>query len=175
VPRASLTVRTATPAQARRLFALISAHVDSGHLLPRSFEDIQARIPRFVVAMRGRRLAGCAELAALGPHVAEVRSLVVASGERGEGVGQTLVAELTRRARAEAFDKLCAFTHAPDFFARMGFSIVPHLWLPEKVVADCVACTYFRRCGQTAMEVALDDPHEGLGEGRALPLAARTA
>ncbi len=173
--RTPLAIRTATPAQARRLFALITAHVETGHLLPRSLEDIRAHVPRFAVAMRGGRLAGCAELAPLGAQVAEVRSLVVAPGERGAGVGQALVRELVRRARADGFDTLCAFTHAPGYFARMGFSIVPHLWVPEKVFSDCVECPHFRRCGQTAMEVALDEAPDSLGEGHALPLVARTA
>jgi hypothetical protein len=38
----------------------------------------------------------------------------------------------------------------------MGFSIVPHLWLPEKIFTDCVKCPQFRQCGQYAMIVPLD-------------------
>jgi amino-acid N-acetyltransferase len=150
-----LTLRAATPSQAPRIFAAITANVESGHLLPRTREDVTDHVGRFVVAMRGRRLAGFAELAPLSPGTAEVRSLVVLADERGNGVGQTLVAELARRARAGGFDKLCAFTHAPAYFAHMGFSIVPHVWVPEKVFTDCVACSHFRRCGQTAMEIGL--------------------
>ena len=65
-----------------------------------------------------------------------------------------LVEELRQRARREGFDKLCAFTHAPGYFSQMGFSIVPHLWLPEKIFTDCVKCPLFRRCGQYAMVAA---------------------
>ena len=36
----------------------------------------------------------------------------------------------------------------------MGFSIVPHLWLPEKIFTDCVKCPLFRQCGQYAMVAA---------------------
>jgi hypothetical protein len=42
----------------------------------------------------------------------------------------------------------------------MGFSIVPHLWIPEKVFTDCVKCPMFRRCGQYAMVAPLDTPAE---------------
>ena len=38
----------------------------------------------------------------------------------------------------------------------MGFSIVPHLWLPEKVFTDCVKCPLFRSCGQYAMVLPLE-------------------
>jgi hypothetical protein len=40
----------------------------------------------------------------------------------------------------------------------MGFSIVPHLWLPEKIFADCVKCTQFQRCGQYGMVLPLESP-----------------
>ena len=33
----------------------------------------------------------------------------------------------------------------------MGFSIVPHAWLPEKVTTDCSSCVQFRQCGQYAV------------------------
>jgi amino-acid N-acetyltransferase len=67
-----------------------------------------------------------------------------------------LVEALRTRASQEGFEKLCAFTHRPGYFSRMGFSIVPHLWLPEKVFTDCVGCPLFRRCGQYAMVMLLD-------------------
>ena len=111
---------------------------------------------RFVVATRGRKIVGCAELAPLSPQVAEVRSLAVDAAARGHGVGSMLVDELRRRARREGYEKLCAFTHAPGYFIQMGFSIVPHLWLPEKIFTDCVKCPLFRKCGQYAMVVPLD-------------------
>ncbi len=53
----------------------------------------------------------------------------------------------------------------------MGFSIVPHLWLTEKIFTDCVKCPHFRQCGQYAMVVPLDaafDAERGYG----LPAAA---
>jgi amino-acid N-acetyltransferase len=67
-----------------------------------------------------------------------------------------LVEELRVRARRESYDKLCAFTHAPAYFIQMGFSIVPHLWIPEKIFTDCVKCPLFRQCGQYAMVLPLD-------------------
>jgi hypothetical protein len=38
----------------------------------------------------------------------------------------------------------------------MGFSIVPHSWLLEKIFTDCVKCPQFRRCGQYGMVVPLE-------------------
>jgi amino-acid N-acetyltransferase len=117
---------------------------------------------------------GCAELASLSPHVAEVRSLAVDASERGGGVGVMIVDELRRRARREGFEKLCAFTHVPGYFIHMGFSIVPHTWLLEKVFTDCVKCPQFRRCGQYGMVVPIDSAFDA-ERGYGLPAAATTA
>jgi amino-acid N-acetyltransferase len=154
--RARITLRSAVSSQAPKLHALISANLEEGRLLPRTLADLAGHAERFVVAIRGRRIIGCAELAPLSQHVAEVRSLVVDADARGLGVGAMLVEELRQRARRGGFEKLSAFTHKPGYFIRMGFSIVPHVWLLEKVFADCVKCPMFRRCGQYAMVVPLD-------------------
>jgi len=158
--RGRITLRTAEVSEARKLHALITANLEEGHLLPRTLEELTLRANRFVVAVRARKIVGCAELAPLSPHVAEVRSLAVNSVDRGNGVGVAIVAELRRRARREGFEKLCAFTHAPAYFIQMGFSIVPHTWLLEKVTTDCVHCPLFRTCGQYAMVVPLESAYD---------------
>ncbi len=172
--RARITLRTGVPADARRLYALIAAEQASGHLLPRTLADVTLRVERFIVAVRHRAIVGCAELALLSPQVAEVRSLVVAPAARSLGVGRMLVEELRARARREGFDKLCAFTHGPGYFMPMGFSIVPHLWVTEKVYTDCVKCPQFRICGQYAMVLPLDTLHDAQERSEPL-LAARHA
>jgi amino-acid N-acetyltransferase len=153
--RARITLRSADVADARKLHALISANCKEGHLLRRTLSEIAAHADRFVVAVRGRKIVGCAELAPLSGEVAEVRSLVVDRSARGGGIGRQLVDELRRHACRERYDKLCAFTHAPGYFTGMGFSIVPHAWLLEKVFTDCIKCPMYRRCGQYAMVVPL--------------------
>jgi len=170
--RGRVTLRSADVSEAPRLHALISANLEEGRLLPRTLEELAAHATRFVVAVRARQIVGCAELAALSPHVAEVRSLAVNAAERGNGAGTMIVEELRRRARREGFDKLCAFTHVPAYFIHMGFSIVPHSWLVEKIVTDCLKCPHFRTCGQYAMVVPLDT---AVDAERGEPLAASTA
>ena len=169
--KARVTLRSADAGDAKKLHAIIAANLEEGHLLPRTLSELTGRAGRFVVAIRGRKVVGCAELAPLSAHVAEVRSLAVDKSARGVRVGVMMVDELRRRARREGFEKLCAFTHAPSYFIHMGFSIVPHLWLTEKIYTDCVKCPHFRQCGQYAMVVPLDaafDAERGYG----LPAAA---
>ena len=148
-------VRAATFANARAVHALIVSHVSEGHLLPRSLEDVELHIGRFVVAVDRGRIVACVDLAPLSPSVAEVRSLVVGAIARERGLGRRLLNELVHRARAAGFQSLCAFTHAAAYFVRLGFSIVPHPWVPEKIEADCRSCPQFRHCGQYAVTFPL--------------------
>jgi amino-acid N-acetyltransferase len=166
-----ITLRTAEPSEAKKLHALIQANLEEGHLLPRTLGELTVRANRFVVAVRARKIVGCAELAPLSPHVAEVRSLAVDASARGGHVGVAIVNELRRRARRESFEKLCAFTHVPGYFTHMGFSIVPHAWLPEKIFTDCVKCEQFKRCGQYAMVVPLDSAFDAV-HGYGVPTVA---
>jgi amino-acid N-acetyltransferase len=130
------------------MHALIVEHLHEGHLLPRTLEEVTAHAHRFVVAADGARVFACGELAPLSRAVAEVRSLVVTRDARQLGLGGEIIDELVRQATAAGFDTLCAFTHAPSYFVRLGFSIVPHVWLPEKIVTDCHSCPHFRQCSQ---------------------------
>ena len=159
-PYPLITLRTANASQAPTLLAIITANMEEGRLLPRTLGELLVHAERFVVAVRGRKIVGCAELAPLSAHVAEVRSLAVDQTARAAGVGALLVEELARRARSDGFEKLCAFTHTPGYFIRIGFSIVPHLWVREKIFTDCIGCPQFRRCGQYAMVVSLDEERD---------------
>ncbi len=156
-----ITLRAARPGEAAAVLALIESHLEEGHLLPRTLPELAMHAPRFVVAVAGSRLMACAELAPLSGAVAEVRSLVVHHEARHEGVGRQLVDELVRRARVQGFDTLSAFTHSPGYFVRMGFSIVPHHWMREKIVADCQSCSLFRKCGQSAVVLSLTETGRG--------------
>jgi N-acetylglutamate synthase-like GNAT family acetyltransferase len=150
-----VTFRQAAAADAADVHRLISENLEVGHLLPRSFDDIVEHARRFVVAEHDGQVIGCAELAPLSGAVAEVRSLVVDQTARGNQIGPRLVTELARGAAARGFATLCAFTHQPSHFVRMGFTIVPHMWVPEKIAHDCTSCPLFRRCGQYAVTLPL--------------------
>lgn len=151
VPRRAVALRTAAPADAAAIHALILDHLHEGHLLPRQIAEIEAHAGRFVVAVHRGRVAACGELAPLSRSVAEIRSLVVSGDARSAGLSRRIVDELTRRAVVAGFGRLCAFTHSPAYFVRLGFSIVPHQWLPEKIGTDCRTCAHFRQCGQYAV------------------------
>jgi len=151
----NVNLRVATQLDAAAIHSLIAANMEIGHLLPRSLDDITERISRFFVAEQDGAVVACAELARLSATVAEVRSLVVAEPLRGQKIGSRLVAHLAATGTSAGYSTLCAFTHDPSHFVRLGFTIVPHTWMPEKIAHDCTACPLFRRCGQYAVTLPL--------------------
>lgn len=148
-------LRTATVEDAEAIYALVTAHAEEGRLLPRHLDEIRRRAIRFVVSEDDGAIHACAELAPLSSSVAEVRSLVVARPFRQSGLAGRLVQMLRERAVSGGFETLTAFAHDARFFVRQGFSIVPRLWVPEKIATDCHTCPLFLHCEQYAMELPL--------------------
>ena len=152
-----VTFRRAQVSDAPAIHKLISDNREVGHLLPRTMDDVVDHASRFIVAETDRRVIGCAELAPLSAKLAEVRSLVVDQEARGNRIGPRLLTELAAAGMAQGFSTLCAFTHQPSHFVKLGFTIVPHMWVPEKIAHDCTTCPLFRRCGQYAVTLPLRD------------------
>ncbi len=152
---ATVTLRNAAMSDVADINRLISENLAVGHLLPRTIDDLETHATRFTVAAAGNRIVGCVELAPLGAGVAEVRSLVVDEALRGRHIGSALVDHMAASAASSGFSTLCAFTHEPARFVRLGFTIVPHIWVPAKVALDCTSCPLFRHCGQYAVMLPL--------------------
>jgi amino-acid N-acetyltransferase len=119
VPR--VTIRSATAADAVDIVALIDLNVPSGELLPRTPEFVQLNADHFIVAERAGQIIGCVHLDEYAPSLAEVRSLAVAPGAQGLGVGVALVTALERLARKRGYATLFAVSNSGEFFRRRGF------------------------------------------------------
>jgi protein-tyrosine-phosphatase/N-acetylglutamate synthase-like GNAT family acetyltransferase len=63
-----------------------------------------------------------------------LRSLVVAAGHQRRGLGQELVAQLERDARAEGVEQLVLLTQTSEpFFRLLGYSIVDRRYVPDEL------------------------------------------
>ena len=116
-----VTIRTATPADADDIVALIDLNVASGELLPRSADFVRLHADHFLVAERGGRVVGCVHLDEYAPSLAEVRSLAVSPEAQGVGVGVGLVAALERLATMRGYATLFAVSNSGEFFRRRGY------------------------------------------------------
>ena len=133
-----MRVRVAIPQDVSRIRALIDCYVANGTLLPRTEEFIEANIEDFVVAVEGGgTVVGCAHLDEYSPSVAELRSLAVAPGWQGAGIGRQLVDGVERLARKRDHALLFAVSNDEAFFARFGYARehVPELDLERSEVS----------------------------------------
>ena len=92
---------------------------------------------------------------ALRPATAADAPAIHALIAKYQAVGRLLPRPVADEARLAGFRTVCAFTHHPAYFVRLGYSLVPHAWLPEKIARDCASCVLLRRCGQDAVRLQL--------------------
>ena len=146
-----MQTRRAILPDAPRIHELISQYSDDGTLLPRTQQDIFENVRDFVVVEDKRRVVGCAALHFYGLSLAEVRSVAVDVEYHGRHAGTTLIKGLMAEAKYHKVERVFLFTRVPEFFGRMGFTVVPHDLLPEKVHKDCIVCPRRHCCDEIAM------------------------
>lgn len=130
---------------------LISLYSGDGTLLPRTQIEICENIRDFTVVVADDQIIGCAAFHIYGLSLAEVRSVTVNPQFQGRHAGTVLVQALLTEAQHHQVERVFLFTRAPDFFSKLGFTIVPHGLLPEKVFKDCMACPRRQNCDEIAM------------------------
>ena len=91
----------------------------------------------FIVAEQDGKVVGCVHLDEYSPSLAELRSLAVAPGAQGAGIGRALVAATERFAKARGYATLFAVSNDTEFFARFGFArrSIPELELERSEVS----------------------------------------
>jgi amino-acid N-acetyltransferase len=125
-------------------------------MLPRSRAVLERQIQDFVVAEVDGEVVGCGSLCKLGEELVEIRSLGIAEGHKGKGLGSMLVEQLVEEARRQAIPKVMALTYEVSFFIKNGFTVVNKEIFPEKVWTDCVNCAKQHCCDEIAVLKILD-------------------
>ncbi|WP_435924849.1 N-acetyltransferase [Paenibacillus sp. DYY-L-2] len=148
--------RQATLEDVEPLFLLIDNYARQGIMLPRSRAVLERQISDFVVAEMDGQIVGCGSLCKLGEELVEIRSLGIADGYKGRGLGSMLVESLVEQARKQSLPKVMALTYEVSFFLKNGFSIVDKEIFPEKVWTDCVNCAKQHCCDEIAVLKVLD-------------------
>lgn len=117
------------PASAPDLIAIRALLERAG--LPTS--DLESARPEFAVIREQGRVIAAGALQRFGSS-ALLRSLVVAPERRGTGLGQAMVSELERVARAARISQLVLLTQtAAEFFAHRGYSVIERSSAPEQM------------------------------------------
>ena len=137
---------------ARKIFDLVNSLSGDGTLLRRSYAEVCENIRDFTVAeSKGGDFLGCGALHLYGPHLAEVRSIVVNPEDRGTGAGAALLRALIAEAHEHQVASICLFTRLPEFFGHFGFRVAERDAMPDKIYKDCQTCPRLYACDEVAM------------------------
>ncbi|ABB44353.1 N-acetylglutamate synthase [Sulfurimonas denitrificans DSM 1251] len=131
---------------------LVAAEVEAGVILARSSDEVATNIRSYILAKDGSEIIGFCALHIHTPSLAEIRSLIVKDGRRGEGIGQSLVTKATDEAQILGLQKVLSLTYKQSFFENLGFIEIPKESLPEhKIWADCIKCKHFPICNEVSL------------------------
>ena len=127
-------VRRAVRADAGQILELVTPYAAQGLMLPRTFDQIAARIDNYVVAMEAPgRVVACAALEEYSPSLAEVSSVAVAPAHQGKGLGSQVVLGVERLARARDIEELFALSLTDEFFLSLSYRPTTISRYPEKL------------------------------------------
>ncbi len=148
-----MLVRKARLHDATNIYELVNSLSHDGTLLRRVFAEICENVRDFTIAESDTGVfLGCGALHLYGPHLAEIRSIVVRPEAKGQGVGGKILGGLLEEAEENGVGCVCLFTRIPHFFFRYGFREVDNrAALPDKIFKDCQNCPRLYRCDEVAM------------------------
>ena len=145
-------VRQAKLQDAVHIFELVNSLSHDGTLLRRNYAEICENVRDFHIAeSEAEVFLGCGALHLYGPHLAEVRSIVVKPEAKGQGAGGKLIKALLAEAEEQGVVCVSLFTRIPDFFFHFGFRVADRTALPDKIYKDCQACPRLYACDEVAM------------------------
>lgn len=148
---AAFEIRKAVVSDVETIQKMVNEFASRGLLLGLSLSEAYEHLRDYSVALREGMVVGACALHIVWQDLAEIRSLVVEPEFRHLGVGRALVENCIAEARALKLHKVFALTYQEEFFLRLGFARVEKSELPQKVWSDCLKCTKFPDCDETAV------------------------
>lgn len=116
-------LRPARTTDVRAIKDLVEAYTDSRRLLAKATVTLYEDVQEFLVAVGpDGKLIGCGALHVMWEDLAEVRTLAVAPGITGSGIGGSLLDALLARARALGVARVFCLTFEREFFMNHGFA-----------------------------------------------------
>ncbi len=117
----ALVIRPARTSDVRRIRGLVDLYARRRILLAKATVTLFEDVPDFLVAELDGNVVGCGAMHVIWEDLGELRTLAVAPGLTGSGIGRALVAALLERARDLGVSRVFCLTFETEFFARAGF------------------------------------------------------
>ncbi|MDD3342952.1 MAG: N-acetyltransferase, partial [Sulfurospirillaceae bacterium] len=132
--------------------ALVKSEVDKGIIIFRSSDEMATNIRSYILAKEDSEIVGFGALHFHADDLAEIRSMVVKDGIRGQGIGKGIVNTLLEEGRQLGVKRVFTLTYIKAFFEAVGFVEIPKESLPShKIWADCIKCKHFPICDEIAL------------------------
>ena len=144
-------IRKAAIKDINKIQELVAYFAKQDLMLPRSLNELYENIRDFWVYEKKGKIYGCVALHISWDDLAEIKSLAVAKGVQGQGVGKDLVTTCLAEAGSLGAKKIFVLTYKPEFFKKMGFKRIKHANLPHKIWAECINCCKFPNCQEIAL------------------------
>ena len=147
-------IRRAAAKDIKAIHKLLSLYGGQGLLLARPLSELYDHLRDFFVLANtasDERVVGACALGICWEDMAEIRSLAVMEGYQGQKHGSRLVLACLEEARSLGIRRVFALTYVEEFFAKMGFRVVEKSTLPHKIWSDCLRCSKYPDCDETAM------------------------
>ncbi len=149
-------IRKAQLGDVKGLQELVNMFARRERMLALSLSELYDQLRDFTVVCDGNDAPlGCCSLHIVWEDLAEIRSIAVTESAQGTGIGRRLVEACVAEARALGVRRVCALTYVPDFFVKLGFTLVDKSELPHKVWSDCFKCPKFPNCDEVAVVLNL--------------------
>jgi amino-acid N-acetyltransferase len=131
---------------------LVKPEVVAGIILDRNDDEIATNIRSYTLALVENELIGFTALHIHTSYLAEIRSLIVKDGFRGQKIGENLINKVLDEATSLGLQRVLSLTYKQSFFERLGFVEIPKESIPEhKIWADCIKCKHFPVCNEVSL------------------------
>ncbi|HHS92418.1 MAG TPA: N-acetyltransferase [Campylobacterales bacterium] len=137
---------------------MVTSEVKDGIILERNEDEVATNIRSYVLAKDGEKIVGYAALHIHSARVAEIRSLIVLEGYRGENIGKKIVLFAIEEAKSLGVgEEVLVLTYLPQFFTKLGFIEIAKETIPEhKIWVDCIKCIHFPVCNEISLVYKLN-------------------
>jgi len=132
---------------------MVANEVKDGIILERNEDEVATNIRSYVLAKIDNNLVGYAALHIHSSRLAEIRSLIVMNGYRGQQIGKKIVEFALDEARSlSVAEEVLVLTYLPEFFKKLNFIEIAKESIPEhKIWADCIKCIHFPVCNEVSL------------------------
>jgi amino-acid N-acetyltransferase len=131
---------------------LVALEVKNGNILERNSSEMATTIRSYIVAYDEDKIVGFVALHIHTATLCEIRSLVVDSEFRKQGIGTGLINRAIEEAKFYGLQSVLVLTYQQKLFEKFGFKVIAKESIPEtKIWLDCIKCKHFPVCDEIAL------------------------